>query len=210
MEDVEQETPQTQPYDRITGEKILWYSRFLLYRDMGPRRNVLKTYQHVLGQQGHIAPKSVTSIPRAWFDASHAWQWQERAEAWDAQQQQEKDARSKALQELEAQEIERIMTSGYALVHERIKTLDQMARSIEHSFLDPKTDKMVYQWLNPDLLREWRGMLDDIAKELGQRIKKIPVEHSGMIDIQGARDSLLAKLGGLPMEVPSLSDDASA
>ena len=88
--------------------------------------------------------------------------------------QAERKAREEALAKEEQAEIERILTTGYAAVHERVKALGDMARLIEQSYReDGKEDgNVIYQWLAPDKVREWRGCLDDIARELGQRIKK--------------------------------------
>jgi len=78
-----------------------------------------------------------------------------------------------AAEQTEQAEIQRILTSGYAAIHNRVQDLDRMARLIEKSWQDPDDpEKIIFQWLSPDKLREWRGCLDDIAKELGQRIKK--------------------------------------
>lgn len=100
-----------------------------------------------------------------------------------------------ATREAEEREIERIMTTGYAAVHERVKALDSTARLIEASWHDPlKPEVMMYQWLTPDKIREWRGCLDDIASETGGRIKTTKKEVSGGLDITGARDELFNKL----------------
>lgn len=83
------------------------------------------------------------------------------------------NAMREAAEQAEQAEIQRILTSGYAAIHNRVQDLDRMARLIEQSWHDTEEpDKIIWQWLTPDKLREWRGMLDDIAKELGQRIKK--------------------------------------
>lgn len=99
-----------------------------------------------------------------------------------------------AAREAEEREIERIMTTGYAAVHERVKGLDAMARLLEKSWYDPeRSEKIVFQWLTPDKVREWRGCLDDIARELGERVKQVKQENTNP-DIVGAADSLFNKL----------------
>ena len=95
--------------------------------------------------------------------------------------QSERKQREEALVEAEQVEIQRILTSGYAAIHNRVQDLDRMARLIEKSWQDPDDpEKIIFQWLTPDKLREWRGMLDDIAKELGQRIKKADVKVTAL------------------------------
>lgn len=99
-----------------------------------------------------------------------------------------------AAREAEEREIERIMTNGYAAVHERVKGLDATARLLEASWHDPEQkEKVIFQWLTPDKVREWRGCLDDIAAETGGRVKQVKQENTNP-DIVGAADSLFNKL----------------
>lgn len=97
----------------------------------------------------------------------------------DTEFQVERARREKDLAEAEEAEIKRILTTGYAAVHERVKALDHMARELEKSYEHPDTGH-VYQLRNsPEHVREWRGILDDIAKELGQRVKLSKSELTG-------------------------------
>lgn len=88
-----------------------------------------------------------------------------------------------AAEQTEQAEIERILTTGYAAIHNRVQALGRMADLIEQSWheqVEPgQPEKIVWQWVTPDKLREWRGCLDDIAKELGQRVKKSDVTSAG-------------------------------
>lgn len=111
----------------------------------------------------------------------------------DALVQTELERLRTAAREAEEREIERIMTTGYAAVHERVKGLDATARLIEKSWHDPDGKEIVYQWLTPDKVREWRGCLDDIAAETGGRVKQVKQENTNP-DIVGAADSLFNKL----------------
>jgi hypothetical protein len=113
--------------------------------------------------------------------------------------QAEKKRREDELAAQEQAEIQRILTTGYAAIHNRVKDLDRMAHLIEQSWHNTQEpEKIVWQWMTPDKLREWRGMLDDIAKELGQRVKKQEIEHSWADTLDSEYDSLLSDLGGLP------------
>lgn len=161
-------------YERQPGEPARWYARFLLHRNAGPSRTLLGT---VHAEQAKTSDKKRSKgIPGSWFEACERWNWKARAEAYDADQQAQAEERRRALLELEQAEIERILTTGYALMHKRIEGLANMAHLIELSLLekDEKTgeEKIKFAWLTPDKIREYRGCLDDIAKELGQRIKK--------------------------------------
>lgn len=102
------------------------------------------------------------------------------------------------LREAEEREITRIMTTGYAAVHERVKALDALAREMEQPYKGVKGQE--YGLRNsPDHVREWRGILDDIAKETGGRVKKQEIEHSGLIDLLNSEHAaLLAELAALP------------
>lgn len=113
--------------------------------------------------------------------------------------QAERTRREAALQQEEQAAIERILTTGYAAVHERVKALDHMARELEKPYTSQETGR-VYELRNsPEHVREWRGCLDDIAKELGQRVKRQEIEHSGLVDLLNSEHAaLLAELAALP------------
>lgn len=119
--------------------------------------------------------------------------------------QAERTKREAALAKAEQAEIERILTSGYALMHRRVEALDRMVHEIEKSWHHPdEPEKLVYQWMSPEKIKEWRGCLDDIAKELGQRIKKQEIAAS--IET-GAKDRLFAKVAAFVR--PTDSDTTS-
>jgi hypothetical protein len=168
-------------WNRLQQEPGNWYSRFLIFRDMGPERTLLGAV--------HKAEKSrkkqSTRVPGAWNDASDKYQWKARAEAWDKHLQEEQEQRAAVLREIEAAEIERILTSDYARKEKRVAGLAKMAHVLENSFIDPDTQEINYKFLNPDKVREYRGCLDDIAKELGHRVKESRVtgKDGGPIEI---------------------------
>lgn len=111
--------------------------------------------------------------------------------------QAERKRREEALAEAEQAEIQHIMTTGYAAIHNRVRALDQMARDLEKSYTS-KTGKVYQLADNPEKVREWRACLDDIAKELGQRKIKQEIEHSWAETLDAEYDSLLAEMGRLP------------
>jgi transposase len=109
------------------------------------------------------------------------------------------------LQAAEEAEIKRILTTGYAAVHERVKALDYQAREMEQPYTS-ETGKTYHLRNSPEHMREWRGLLDDIAKETGGRVKKQEIEHSGLIDMLNAEHaSLVADLEALPDVSPGQS-----
>lgn len=158
-------------YQRQAGEPGLWFARFLLYRNAGPGRTLLGTVHAEEARKSNKKPSKY--IPGAWSNACERWNWKARAEQYDANQQAQAEERRRALLELEQAEIERILTTGYALMHKRIEGLAEMADLIKKSFIDENAEEKInFAWVTPDKIREYRGCLDDIAKELGQRIKK--------------------------------------
>ncbi len=191
------EQDDTKPiYEKLDSEPAKWYARFLIYRNMpATDRSLLATVNEWLvlkkieeiyalklpaeetsnllkDVEGQIRPYK--NVPGAWRRGAEKYDWKFRAEQYDAHLQAEQEARAALLREIEAAEIERIMTTGYALKHKRIQGLAEMARQIKKSFREDgkETGAIIYQWLTPDKVREYRGCLDDIAKELGERVSK--------------------------------------
>lgn len=158
-------------WERQPGEPGLWFDRFLRYRNMGPDRTLLGCIHREEVSKGK--EKQSKNISGSWSMACERWNWKARAEAYDADQQAQAEERRRVLLEIEAEEERRILTTGYARIHKRIEGLAEMADLIKKSFLDENaTDKINFAWVTPDKIREYRGCLDDIAKELGHRVKK--------------------------------------
>lgn len=81
-------------YLRQEHEPQMWFNRFLLYRNLGPKRTVKAALEQ---ERGRIkALKSTASkngkatkgdreiqIPGSWKKACIQWRWIERAQAWD-------------------------------------------------------------------------------------------------------------------------------
>lgn len=168
-------------WDKMENEPSLWFKRFVLYRNLGADRTLLGAV--------HKAEKSrkkqSAKTPGAWNDAYEQWQWKSRAKAYDAAIYAEQERNAAILRQLEQDEIERILTTDYAAKHERVKALARMAHTVEKSFIDEETQDVNFKFMSPDKLREWRGMLDDIAKELGDRVKEARVtgKDGGPIEI---------------------------
>ncbi len=162
------------------------------YLRMGSGRSLEKLYKHYRQQNdsetaGEIAP---VKRLRTLFDWSSAFNWVERASIHDAQQQAAKDA-----------EIARLRTEGLAADHERIRRLSTLADFLESElfYVDEDGNRSKF-WLpdvkqigggeyaervdivrfNSALVEQYRGTLDDIAKEVGGRKQKH--EHSGRVD----------------------------
>jgi len=177
--EVDDETPK--PWDRQPGEPNNWYRRFLSYRDMPHSnpplpRTLLGTANH---EQVCKGSKKYNGTPQSWRDAFKKWNWRERAEGYDAHLQREREA-------VAAVERARVLTSGYALMHERVKTLNVLAKKLVADIASGKmyrqdvrsigTGKEARQvdveLFDEGVIRELRACLADIAAELGERVKK--------------------------------------
>ena len=181
MEVSDEQTPK--PWDRQSGESN-WYPRFLLYRDMP--HSVPPMPRTLFGaaslHQSQRGGKKLTGTPPAWIDASRKWNWKERAEAYDAHLQQEREA-------IAASERVKVLTTGYALMHERVKTLDVLAKKLVADVAKGRlyrqdvrsvgTGKDAHQvaieLFDEGVIRELRACLADIAAEMGERVKKSEV-----------------------------------
>jgi len=174
-------------YEQLEGEPANWYARFLLYRNQKTvGRSLIDAYRLYQLQAGKRPVKPVSDAPGAWKEAFSKYDWKVRAIVYDDYLEAERKKREAILFQLEQDEIERILTTGYAAMHERIKGLDRMAKVLEDSFIDPDTREVNYKFLNPDKVREYRGCLDDIAKELGARIKKAEIagKNGGPMEVE--------------------------
>ena len=172
-------------YDRQPGESSKAFAKYLIYRNIKPdRRSLLAAYGLYQEQAEKGRRGAYKSVPGSWREIADQWNWKARAQAYDAKLQAEQEAREQALREFESAEIERILTTGLASTHERVQALAEFATEVRKSFNDPDTGKVNPKWLTPDKIREWRGLLDDIAKEVGGRVKKDKLEHSGSVEFK--------------------------
>lgn len=173
-------------WHRQAGEKNNWYARFLLFLYMGTDRTLLGAV--------HVAQKSAkkrsSSVPGSWFDTSQQWNWNARAEAYDAHLQAEYEKSQALLREFEQAEIARIMSEGYAAIHERVRKLGEIADRLigylddENNIWLPDVKSIGAQRVdlvrfNDSLFSEIRGYLGDIAAETGGRVKVSKQELTG-------------------------------
>ena len=76
-----------QPWNQIAGvENNRWYSRFLIFRDMGPVRSILGVARIECQRLGK--PKAKWT-PGSWRGAAEKFEWHKRAEALDRYQREE-------------------------------------------------------------------------------------------------------------------------
>ncbi len=180
-----------QPWDQQPGESALWFGRFERYRLMWPHSLVRvyqdewrQEYEEKKGEKGRIDPALEREIPAKapgkWYEMSNQWHWTERAAAWDASFIAEVEQRVVA-------EKTRTLLTGYALSHRRVAQLNDQAEQLIAMLSDPNkvwvpdvksvgtgpdAERVDLVQFNSALFHEIRSTFDDIAKELGERVKK--------------------------------------
>ncbi|MGB8647348.1 MAG: hypothetical protein WCF84_19090 [Anaerolineae bacterium] len=192
----------------------MWFDRFTRFRLAGPGRSFLDAYWQF--REGKAELKGLpaedlarnsaekrgnSGIPQSWRNAARRWDWQARAEAWDAVE----------LQRVEIEQRQRrdaILNRGMALLEERVDRLNELATLL---WGDLKTDDK--RWLpdvkligqgeqaervdlvrfNSGLINQFRGALDDIAVELGGRQRGVKLNGSVTVGVTEVTADELAK-----------------
>lgn len=167
------------------GEPDLWYGRFVKYLRLGTKRsvNAVSHKEHKKGQE-----KSRTNAGPEWYEAAKLWNWEERARKYDKWQLAEEDR-------IIAEEREKVIRSGFALQHKRIKELDRLSRQLiaftkeEKKIWMPETrtigngdnaQTIEKETFNHQVYALIDKYFDSIAKEMGERVKQ--TELSGKVD----------------------------
>lgn len=153
------------------------------YLRMGAGRSLEKLYQSYTETTLERPPSANLRWLKEW---SRLYGWQERASAYDA-----------LMDIAKTEEINRLRTEGLATDYERIRELtklfDMLRAELEEKglwYIDTKIsskgDTVDVEVFNTGLLSQFRGVLDDIAKETGGR--KTEVKHGGDITITVRRE----------------------
>ena len=164
-------------WEQQDDEPSDWYDRFARYLHLGPQRKLMEAYRQECLDRNLPVP---TYPSGAWRRAETEWQWKKRADAYD------KHMIAQARAAYDAQRHE-ILSTGLALQHERVQLLKDMASQLNSFRNNPdllwlKQSKQVgggrntqiieETVFNAPIVRELRGVLDDIAKEVGGRVAK--------------------------------------
>ena len=150
------------------------------YLGMGPGRSIDALHRLYLVRlasgQSTVPTRHVRVLER--WSTRHGWQARIRAI---------QDAAAREAEEREAAYRRGIMEEGYALAHERVKTLKQVAgalvRDIGMDSPDPRLwvrdikgigagdnyREVIIERFNAAEIEQLRGLLDDIAREKGER-----------------------------------------
>jgi len=161
---------------RMEGEPLLWYRRFMRFCLMFPRRTVADVFHEEHSKKLDSTRKN-PEPDGTWYAMAKRWQWEERAEAYDAAQFAEEEKIK-----------QRVMRSGYALQHNRMLALQKhledliaMAKEEKNIWIPEvrtfqsgkdSTSTVEKVQFNDPLFKEIREYLTDIADEMGERVKK--------------------------------------
>lgn len=182
------------PWEQMEGESTRWFSRFDKFRCMNPWERSIAAVFHEENSKKLEKTRKKNDPDGTWYKFAVTWKWEERAAAYDKHR---RDARDKRVAEKEAD----ILDIEYAQKYERVKALDQQAHETEEPYLDSETGKTYHLCSNPERLREWRGLLDDIAKETNGRIKRQEItgkDGMPLIGSVGQYDPSSSKVVQLP------------
>jgi len=147
------------------------------YYALGPNRSLDKLYQEYKSQPKAQVPTQRRATLAGW---SSRWGWQERVMARDAEI---------ALAQFE--EIKKLAaTTGYAVWQKRVWDLNRLAetlfddlqKSTRRWVTDVKTvgsgddlERIEVERFNAPLMKEFRGLLDDLAREMGERVQGVAI-----------------------------------
>lgn len=167
--------PEGDPWDQQPGEPKLWFERFDVFRLLGPNRTVAKAYRKVRYNDIHMAGQGQKSGSNYWYEVADKWRWEARADAWDKMRREELEDREKA-----------VFEDGLSFSYERVDKLKRIAQRLEDFILDPQTTR-----ISPYIIEQYRGVLDDIAKERGERAKETritgAIQNNLVIETQWGR-----------------------
>lgn len=152
-------------WERQEGEPNNWYSRFVLFLQLGPSRSLRKAIAAEKATKGdkeqQFSDVSLLSVPRSWFDASHQWNWRERAEAWDEHRRKQVFVMGNAY---DVTRVEKLAKYSERLEGE----IDKMLTSLENK----KLEDIKKPWFNQFLYEKYLQSLEALAAETGGRVKK--------------------------------------
>ncbi len=163
------------PWDQEPGEPTKHFDRFVRYKLIGPDRTLYSAYNQFKARGG--SEGRVFAVPGAWRKIAKQWRWQERAEAWDAEQRRVEEAKWQARRaELREQEW------GTATL-----LLDKVARML--SFPVEQTTRSVTsadgQTINTTIINPARWSFADAARLLdaSSKVRRLAAEMETSHDV---------------------------
>jgi hypothetical protein len=197
----------THPWDQREGEPNIWYDRFFKYCQLGSKRSLAAIYRKERRVQARrVAYQKKSSrnsgISKSWHDASKRWEWESRAVAWDA------DQRAQLSAEYERRKAE-ILSSGMALNFERLERLGKLSDLLWRELNTPdkrwlpdvksigqgeNAERVDLVRFNSGLIQQFRETLDDIAAEMGERVRGLKLSGNMSVTAVNSDDMNQAKL----------------
>lgn len=194
---------QIKPWEQIEGEPNIWYDRFFKYCQLGSKRSLAAIYrkEHRVSRKGTKKSVRNSGVPGAWHEASKQWEWEARASAWDA------DQRVQMVAEYERRKSE-ILSSGLALNFERIEKLNKLADMLwrEVNTTDKRwvpdvksvgsgdnAERVDIVRFNSGLIQQFRDTLDDIAAEMGERVRGLKLTGNMSVTAVNSDDMAQAR-----------------
>ncbi len=157
-----------EPWERQPGETNENFARFRTYRDMGPTRSVNKAYRAYYNKPDVPADR----IPSTFSTIASKWEWNERARAWDMENDR--------LHLLENQMAARKMAKRHA--------------KVANLFIDRLTERLLQidaDKLSPSDLARWFEVASKIERlSLGEasEVSKVHQHTTGQSDSQATID----------------------
>ena len=173
------------------------------YLRMGAGRSLAKLHHNYVSPSSISAP---TTVSLRWLQEwSRRYDWVNRAAEWDAQADERKTL-----------EYNLAMKNGLALDYERVNSLKGLALFLESQVYEQgETGKYHNVWLpdvksvgygenseivdierfNAGLIQQFRGTLDDLAKETGGRVVKS--EFTGEVRVEDYREELQRRISDI-------------
>lgn len=188
--------PEGKPWDLMQGESSSWFSRFDIYRSIGPNRSMAKAYEVYQRREAERAERpfvptpsklvggtpgqgSHRSAPTNWWQASRRWRWAERAAAWDAA----------SVEVARAAEVAEVVKARQSQVVAGKAARGVALKALQHYDRNPKlvkpSEAALLLKVGDDLVSAGLG-LDDAAKAPGQTL------HVKVIDLGDDGDDQLS------------------
>lgn len=177
----------TQLWERQPKEPTQWYERFQLYLYLGPARSLIAVYRAEAKSKKSAEERGrARNVPGAWFAAVKRWDWYARAIAFDDAERKKRDA-------LYAARADEILASGFAVRFTRIAELNRLAELLqEEIWTDDKrwlpdvkqigsgedAERVDLVRFNTSVIEQYRQTLEDIAVEMGERVRGVKVSGS--------------------------------
>ena len=152
-------------WERQEGEPNNWYSRFVLFLQMGPSRSLLGAVNIEKAQKSQ---EKLNYVSQAWREAAKQWNWRERAESWDEYRRKQVFVMGNAY---DVTRVEKLAKYSERLEGE----IDKMLTSLENK----KLEDIKKPWFNQFLYEKYLQSLEALAAETGGRVKLSKQELTG-------------------------------